>query len=806
MSFAHLHIHSHYSLGESIVKIPELFARAAKLRLSGLALTDSSRMGGIAEFLSVAKDYPSIKPVVGCSFRLVDDGASRKGEPAWYDVVLLAKNLTGYHHLMKLSSIACASGLNETNPISRRDLEAHCEGLICLSGGLFGEVSQALMAAGKDRAREVALWYKSLFEEDFYFEVSLHKRPRQFYIGDFAKQKYVNGYVDSLYKLERIQLESMNDLAQELGIKLVATNPVHFLEKEDALAYDALFSYRHGKDVFDTADPQITRLEYLRSKEEMRSLFSHCPEAIANTMEVLSKIERYDIHSPISLSVVSENPAQELRETVLKGAETRYGFLTEEIKGKIESELGYIAKTNSEPYFLLVKELVDWAKAHHCIVGPGRSRAVSSVVNYCLGITDVDPIRHGLLSERFFFSDRMTLPDIDLDINEEGLPSVIDHLARKCGRECVSYMAVYGRNSASRAFEIAASAYRLPKRQVEKVQKRIRYCSDTIEKLLSYDSRFQKYYESGTEEFREACDCAKKLDGVINQMGLHACGFLVSDGDLTDKLPMMSGVDYQYEGLGSVSQYEGISSASQYDGHWAEDAGVLKIDLLGLKWLDFIRDVENAVSQKYGVSIDARKAPLDDAETFALFQGGDTKGVFLFEGTVIREWLQEFRPDRFSDLVALNALYRPGPMDNFELFCALKNGRETMVYDFPEEKEILAETYGLIVYQEQVMLLAQKICGLSPDLSSQIQLYAKRYGHISDNYDFLKESFLKGGLKKGCREDALYRLWRKIEMYNLYAFLKAHAVSYTWIAYQTAWLKAHYREEFMKEYERFSRI
>ena len=768
MSFAHLHIHSHYSMNESIVKIPELFARAAELGLAGLALTDSSRMGGVQEFMSVARDFPSVKPVVGASFRIVDDVYPVVGERPQFKVLLLAKNLTGYRNLMKLSSIACVNGTGRPTAVRRAYLEAYHEDLICLSGGLFGEVSQTLIDFGEARAREVALEYKELFGEDFYFEVSLHKRPRQLYVKNIAKRHHVSRYIDELYALEDKLLTSLMNLGEELGIKLVATNPVYYLNADDALAYDAHLCFLNGKNIADENGPEFTRLEYLRSEEEMRSQFVRCPEAVENTMAILSKIESYRVDVvEIGLPGVSANPKQELRDEIYKGASARYGSVTEEIKDRIEGELNTIAKTNFEAYFLIIKEMIDWARVHHCVVGPGRGRAVSSMVCYCLGITEVDPLRYGLLSESFLNPDRIPLPDIDIDINDEGRQPVVDHLTRKYGREVVSYLATYAWISMVSALREVTVAFGLSRNQVQRIK----------DYLFYYDG------DEPTKELKDACDCAKKLNGVICQTGTHVCGILLSDDAMTNKIPLMSGAHCPDGGFIPISQY---------DGHWVENAGVLKIDLIGTKWLDFIREVERTVSQKYGVPVDSRKAPLDDAATYALYQSGDTDGVFLFDDEEMQKWLKRIRPDRFSDLVAMKALFHPEIRDKINYFNALKNGIETMTYSFPEEKEILAETYGLILYEEQVMMLGQKIAGMTPGQTAAFKRFSPRF-----TAECYQDFFMDCGLRQGRPEKDLQNLLQRILLCHDKVFMKSHAVAYAWMSYQTAWLKAHYREEFM---------
>lgn len=789
MAFAHLNIHSHYGFDGSIVQIPHLFYQAKKLGINGVALTDFSRMGGVPEFLAISKDYPSVKPVVGCSFQIVDDAAMVAGERPRYVVVLLAKNQTGYHNLLKLSSLACMNGSGGPIPVSRNYLEAYHEGLICLSGGLGGEVAQAFEEQDFYKAREAALWYKDLFGEDFYFEVFLHKNNPRKAVSALDCKAEVDEAIGRLYAKERSLLRRMMDLGEEVGVKLVATNPVHFVEKGDAIAHDARLCILGCHMVSERERPRFTHLEYLRSEKEMRSLFAKCPDAVDNTMEVLSKIEPFDINvARTELPDVSPDPKGELRETAYQGAVLRYGSLGDAVKARIDGELASVAKSGMEAYFLIVKELVDWAREHHVVVSPGRGRAPSSMLCYCLGITDVDPLRHGLLSELFLNPERIIMPDVDLDFSQEGVKAVSEHLAQKYGKDAVSYMITFLPYNLKRAFESVARVYGIPWDDVMTIRRRLDAGFAGGQEYTLSSNPLNEIRASASPEIREVLDCAERLDGAICYVGVHACANLLAKGDLTDKLPMMCGKQRNEKILAPMSQY---------DGHWVEDAGVLKLDFLGLSSLDLIREVENVVSRKLGVAIDARKAPLDDAAVYALFQAGDTKGVFLFESEGKRGLLSQIRPDRFSDLVALNALYWPQTVERLDLFNELKNGRETMAFDFPEEQEILAETYGLIVYQEQVMLLGQKIAGLTPGLSARFKKSQPFW-----TPEMYRRLFVDKGLDNGRSREGLERLADRIYQDRDLFYMKSHAVAYAWIAYQTAWLKVHYREDFMEVYRR----
>ena len=796
MSFAHLRIHTHYSVNDSIVKLPELFARASELGLDAIAITDPSVMSGVPEFLSLSLRYPEITPIIGCEFNLTNPSLRNSHDAdkhKLFPVVLLAKNLAGYHNLVKLSSIANTGGVHLQPRISYEQLKDYHEGLVCLSGGIDGEVSQTLMEGGRSKARKIASWYKALFGEDYYFEVTLHKRERNMRVSPFDNCTKLYSEIDERYSKEKKIIPRLVKLGQELGIKLVATNPVLFLHRDDAVAHDAFFCYQNGQRIANDDRPRFSHLEYLRSEDEMRKLFARYQEAIDNTKEVADKVERFRIHEDSAMPTVSDNPSQDLREAVYSGAAIRYGNINDAIRDRIEYELSNISRLGFDSYFLIVKEMIDWTRQARGSVGPGRGSAPGSIVNYCLGITDVDPLEYGLLFERFLNPERNQLPDIDIDFNACGLDEVTLHLCEKYGNDKTSHVICFHPMGASDQVEVSAKAYGIQSGRIAKIKNIVSWRS-SLSDVLNHDLRLQHEYSISTPRMQEALQTATKLEGVICRTGMHACANLVSAVPVSDRLPLLSARMKLTSKRG-----EKVVPLSQYDVRWAEEAGVLKFDVLGLITLDIIRDVTAEIHKTYGIDVNLGTIPLDDDSTFRLYQNGDTPGVFQFESEGMREWLARVHPDNFSHLVALDSMYRPGPMDFLPEYVSRKEGVERINYIIPETEEILSETFGMILYQEQIMLIAQRIAGFTPGESDKLRKLFGRYNHKSIIlYDSFHDRFIEGGGKNGYDYKTLERLWQKLEKPGPYAFLKAHAVAYTRLSYQTAWLKAHYRELYME--------
>ena len=733
MSFVHLHVHTEYSI-DGMSNIRCLFEKAAKLEMPGLAITDHGTIAGVPEFLKTAEDFPTVKPIVGCECWLGDPSRTKT-----YHLILLAKNLIGYRNLVKLCNIANSEGMypNDARPhISAASLAEHHDGLICTSACIGGEIPQHILAGDMAAAKEAAAWYKSIFGDDFYLEVALH---RNFGPVKLSKADNRLAYLKSnreLIRLQKISNAGIFEIAQELGIKVVATNDIHYVDREDAIAHDVMRAIQNKKPMDDPKRIRFSHLEYMKTEEEMRRLFPEHPEVIENTHKVLDKVERYSIWGDLSIPQVCENPEEKLREAVFAGAEERFGELSPAQSHRLEEELKVIGEKQFSSYLLIIKDIVDWARSKNLIVGPERSCAPGSFVNYCLGITDMDPMKHGLLFERFLNQCQKTLPSIDLDMEPNAREKVLGYLKEKYGQERVAEITAYerfGNNGAKRAV-----ARKLSKSQ-------------------------------------EADAVAEKLSGVINDQHLHSYGILLSAQSLAGLLPLQYG-------------------ASEYEAKWTDAIGVLQLNILGLQTLRIPQEIMYAVERQYGILIEPEFLPLDDPDALDLFAKGDTVGIFMFEAEGIQQWLRDIRPSSFSDLVAMEALYRFGSHVNVPVFADLKNGRKPVDYIIPELEDILGETYGLVIYQEQQIQISERLAGFTPEAADRLR---KAFGRRKyQDLDVLHDAFIEGGARNGYDRDAMEKVW--MNMNHWYAFNKSHALCYTWISYQLAWYKANYPEEFFE--------
>lgn len=789
MSFAHLHVHTEYSI-DGMTKIREMFTQARLTGMPGLAITDHGTLSGVPEFLSVAEQYPEVKPVVGCEFWITDhydhtlkDDKHRKT----FHLILIAKNLSGYHNLVKLCSIANCEGTYYCKPrISHKLLEAYHDGLLCLSACIGGEIPQKVLAGEMDAAKASALWYKQVFGDDYYLEVSLHRNDGHVKLSLADDRAAYFKQNRELVRMQKKANAGIFEIGKQLDIKVVATNDVHYMFRGDSVAHDVMLCIQRGKKVSDTDRLRYSHLEYMKSEKEMRRLFPKHPEAIDNTMDILNKVERYSIRKEAELPHISEHPEEELRERVSEGALSRLGELSPEYQARLNLELEAICQKGFAPYFLMMKDLADWVRSNGWVVGPGRGSAPGSLVNYCLGITDIDPIKHNLLFERFLVSDCLSLLNIDVDMEYGAYAKIAEYLKSRYGKDSVSGIITFGKIFPKKALNDVGKALGISKYRIKKVQK---LHSDYHHSLLwdvQNNSAMAYEYNFGTPLFREAYDVAQRLCGVIDNEGVHACGWLISPGKLSDTVPVQI-----QEGLWN----EDYTLNSTYEASQAEKAGVLRINCLGLQQLTIIKHIVKAIREKHGTEADINSIPLDDAATIALYAAGDTVGAFQFESEGMREWLRKLHPNKFSDLVAMEALYRPGPIDLIPSFVARKNGEEPIEYTIPELEEILGETYGIIVYQEQTMRICERIAGFSPEQANRLR---KAVGKRKiPELEELHEEFVAGGMMRGYDKEALEEVWKSLD--NYYAFMKAHALCYTWISYQTAWLKAHYPKEFFTE-------
>lgn len=775
-NFTHLHVHTEYSVLDGASKIKNLIDYAKELGMKSLAITDHGNMFGVKDFHKYAlkKD---IKPIIGCEVYVAKGSRkSRKDKnDRGYHLILLAKNLQGYHNLVKLVSYSWTEGFYYNPRIDKELLEKYHDGLIASSACLGGEISQLIMDNDIEQAKESISFYKSLFGDDYYLEMMLHESGDPKIDDDvFKRQIFVN--------------EKLIELSSETGVKLIVTNDVHFVKAEDADAHDHLICINTAKDINDPDRLRYTRQEYLKSPEEMYSLFPDCVEALENTMEIAEKVEVYELdNKPImpDFPIPAEFKSQDeyLEHLCYKGAEKRYGKITPEVKERLDFELSVIERMGYPGYFLIVNDFLNAAREMGVSVGPGRGSAAGSVVSYCLYITDIDPIKYNLLFERFLNPDRISLPDIDIDFDEDGRDKVLKWVVSKYGEKRVAQIVTFGRMLPKMAIRDVARVQGLPLNDADRIAKLI-----PEKPGISFNKAYQEVPElvqirnNGNQAFVNVLENAEKLEGTVRNVGIHACGVIIGKDDLENYIPICTSKDAEL-------------IVTQYEGSLMEEVGMLKMDFLGLKTLSIIKDCVENIKKSKGVDIDINSVPLDDKKTFELYSKGHTSGIFQFESPGMKKYLKELKPNRFEDLIAMNALYRPGPMEYIPNYINRKHGKEKIVYDHPDMEEYLKETYGITVYQEQVMLLAQKLAGFT---KGEADMLRKAMGKkIKKMLDELKTKFIDGCIKNNIKEDTANKIWSDWEAFAQYAFNKSHSTCYAYVSYQTAYLKAHYPAEFM---------
>ena len=815
MSFVHLHVHTQYSILDGQSSIENLFNRVDELGMPALAITDHGNMYGVKEFFKYAKKHPNVKPIIGCEI-YVSKGDHRVKEKGYYHLILLAKNYKGYLNLVKIVSEAHINGMYYRPRVSHEVIEKYHEGLICSSACLAGEVPRAIMAKDQEAIDRAITWHKRVFGEDYYLEVMKHRTE-------------VPGLSNELYEQQCYYTEEIFRLAKEYGVKVIATNDAHFVRKEDGPVHDRLICLTTNAYVDDPDRLRYTQQEYIKTEEEMLSLFPDHPEALANTLEVAEKVERYSIDIDPVLPVFEIDPAfmahidqylEQYKDIIdegrcdkhgtyrgdgfchsvaylchltYQGAHQRYGeTLTEEQKERIEFELKTICRMGFPDYFLIVQDYIAASRAMGSMVGPGRGSAAGSVVAYCLRITNLDPIKYQLLFERFLNPDRISMPDIDVDF--EDLTKAHEYVETKYGADHVSRVITFGTMAAKSAIKDVARISHVSIDESNRLTKMVpdRLTDDkgndvkiTLKNCLKYVPEMKNELENGPEINREVLRYAAALEGSVRQVGMHACATIIGRGDLTNYLPICLSKDKE-TGLDVHT--------SQYDGHYIEEVGMLKMDFLGLITLSIIHNCLNLIKEHHGEDIDIEAIPIDDMPTYELYGRGDTTAVFQFESEGMKSWLQKLRPTRFEDLIAMNALYRPGPMDYIPDFVARKQGEQAIEYDLPEMEEYLEDTYGVTVYQEQVMLLSQKLAGFTKGEADKLR---KAMGKKQiDILNSLKDKFMQGGTANGHPEAVLDKIWKDWEKFAQYAFNKSHATCYAWVSYQTGWLKCHYPSEF----------
>ncbi len=800
--FVHLHNHSQFSVLQSTISIGGLASAAIEYNMPAVALTDHGNMMGAFQFVSriIAHNKEvdpgqEIKPIVGCEFYICEDRKDKTRKDNGYQVVFLAKNKTGYHNLAKMASIAYTEGFYYVPRIDKEVVQRYTEGIIVLSGNLYGEIPNKVLNIGENPAEEALVWWKENFGGDFYIEIMRHGQEDE------------NRVNDTLVKL-----------AAKHDVKLIATNNTYYVRKSDAHAHDILLCVKDGEKLstpigrgrgFRYGMPN--QEYYFKSGDEMKKVFADLPEAILNIQEILDKIEVYSLNRDVLLpkfEIPSEfQDSQDdvdggkrgenayLRHLTYVGAEKRYHEITPEIRERLDFELATIERTGYPGYFLIVQDFIAAARNMGVSVGPGRGSAAGSAVAYCLGITNLDPIQYDLLFERFLNPDRVSMPDIDIDFDDEGRGRVMQYVIDKYGASQVAQIITYGTMAAKSSIKDTARVLDLPLSDANEIAKlipnlKLSKIFNMEDKALKEVLRSEelesvnrlKSLADGAGLEAETIKQARVLEGSMRNTGIHACGVIITPDDITNFVPVSLAKDSDLY-------------VTQFDNSVVESAGLLKMDFLGLKTLTLIKDTVVNVRLRHGVELDPDNFPIDDTLTYELFQRGETIGVFQYESPGMQKYMKELKPTVFADLIAMNALYRPGPMEYIPSFIKRKHGIEPITYDLDACEEYLKETYGITVYQEQVMLLSQKLAGFSKgDADVLRKAMGKKQKAVLDK---MKPKFIGQAAENGHNPKILEKIWTDWEAFASYAFNKSHSTCYAWVAYQTAYLKAHYPAEYM---------
>ena len=877
--FVHLHVHSYYSILDGQASIKGLVDKARANGMRGMALTDHGNMFGIKEFFDYTNkvngeakgkikglkqqlkkaqnvDTPdqgqieSLKqqldearrslfiPIFGCEVyvaeKTLNDHVDRRDTGR--HLILLAKNEKGYHNLLKIVSKAWTDGFYSHPRTDHDELKKYHEGIICSSACLGGEIPQYIMNGQIEKAKEAARWFKDVFGDDYYLELQRHK-------ATVAKANH------ETYPRQQEVNKVLIEMSKELGIKLICTNDSHFINEDDAEAHDHLLCLATGKDLDDPKRMLYSKQEWFKTQEEMNEVFADVPEALANTQEIVDKVEFYNIeHDPImpffpipesfgkeeewrkkfseedlykefcsdenGENLMSPQDAQKridhlggydkiyrikfeadyLSYLAYEGAKKQYGDpVPDDVKDRINFEL-HVMKTMGFPgYFLIVQDFINSARDKlGVMVGPGRGSAAGSVVAYCLGITKIDPLKYDLLFERFLNPDRISLPDIDTDFDDEGRGRVLQWVMDKYGHENCAHIITYSTMATKNSIKDVARVEKVPLDTVNALCKAIpdkfndgakMNLSNAIERV----KELQDAANSTDTHLRNTIKYAKKLEGTVRGTGIHACGFIICRDRIDDHVPVSTADDPDFKGV--------KVPVTQYDGHVIESTGLIKMDFLGLSTLSELKEAVKNVKETTGKEIDLDNIPIDDPLTYKLFQEGRTVGTFQFESAGMQKYLRELHPEVFGDLIAMNALYRPGPIENIPHFIARKLGKEPITYPIPEMEKYLKDTYGITVYQEQVMLLSRLLAGFTRGQSDTLR---KAMGKKKiEQMNKLEVLFYKGGEARGHDHDTLNKIWEEWKKFASYAFNKSHAACYSWVAFQTAYLKAHYPAEYM---------
>ncbi len=788
-TFTHLHVHSQYSILDGAASVSGLVEKAKADGMPAIALTDHGNMFGCKQFYDAAIQN-NIKPILGIEAYVARNDRHSKSNPedrSGYHLVILAKNLEGYHNLMKLASIGYTEGFYYKPRIDKESLAKYSKGLIISSACLGGEIPQKIMKNDIEGAKEAIAWYKNVFGDDYYLEVMRHQT------GNPQKDAEV-------YDNQELCNTKILELAKECGVKVIATNDVHFLNEEDADAHDLLICLNTGKDLDDPNRMRYTKQEFLKTTEQMLDLFADMPEAIINTQEIADKVEIYELDiKPLMPDFPIPDDFEDadayLRHLTYEGAHQRWGDeLSDEVIERLDFELETIKKMGFPGYFLIVWDFIKAARDMGVIVGPGRGSAAGSAVAYCIKITNIDPIKYDLLFERFLNPDRISMPDVDIDFDDDGRQQVLDWVTEKYGHDKVSHIITFGTMAAKLAIRDVARVLKLPLSDADKLAKLVPDDPKiNLKKAFAQVPELSEAKVSDDPLISKTLQFAETLEGSVRQTGVHACGVIIGKDPLIEHIPVMKSKDYNL-------------LITQYDGKFVEPVGMLKMDFLGLKTLSIIKETVHNVKLSQKRDIDIEKIPLDDEATFELFSRGETTGLFQFESAGMKKHLRALKPNRFEDLVAMNALYRPGPMQYIPSFINRKHGKEEITYDHPLMEKYLSDTYGITVYQEQVMLQSRALGKFTRGESDSLRkAMGKKKKKMMDELkvkfiDGCKSNppFMDGAKEKKIDADKLIeKIWKDWEAFAEYAFNKSHSVCYAYLAYQTGYLKAHYPAEFM---------
>jgi len=802
MPFTHLHVHSQFSVLQATSEIPAMVARAKALGMPAIAMTDHGNMMGAFNFVKEAMSK-DIKPILGCEFNLCRDRKNKSNKDDGFQTVLLAKNKAGYHNLAKLASYANIEGFYYLPRIDKELLLQYKGDLIATTGGLWGEIPFLILNVGDTQAEEAFVWWKEQFGEDFYVELNRHGVPEE----------------------EKVN-EVLIELAHKYDVKYFAANNSYYTEKTDAKAHDVLLCVKDG-ELYDKPKKYIGKRGrefrygfpndefYLKTPDEMKKLFADLPEAIECTQEIVDKVVAYKLAREVLLpkfdipaEFVHPEDGEDggkrgenayLRHLTYEGAKKRYKNMTPETQERLDFELATVQNTGYPGYFLIVQDFIAEARRMGVSVGPGRGSAAGSAVAYCTGITNIDPIAYNLLFERFLNPDRISLPDIDIDFDDEGRQSVIDYVIRKYGSNQVAQIITYGTMAAKSAIRDTARVLNLPLAEAGRLANLVpdiklkalfalqgnrAAISDKLKGQADMIAKADELIRisKGQDESAKTINQATMLEGSVRNLGIHACGVIITPDDITNFVPVALAKDSEMV-------------CTQFDNSVVESAGLLKMDFLGLKTLTLIKDAIKIVKERHGIILDADEFPIDDEKTYELFQRGETVGIFQYESAGMQKYMRELKPTVFADLIAMNALYRPGPIAYIPSFVRRKHGTEEIQYDLDDMKEYLEETYGITVYQEQVMLLSQKLAGFT---KGEADVLRKAMGKKQkDVLDKMKPKFIEQASAKGHDAKKLAKIWTDWEAFASYAFNKSHSTCYAWIAYQTAYLKAHYPAEYL---------